>query len=76
MNSPWTVIALALVILLIEIVTNQWNDGILIALLILILVGAIFPPFAIGFSALILLYLVLRRGPTVLKQWGLDNSGS
>lgn len=69
MNSPWTVLAIAIVIFFIELLTKGWNQTLLISLLVLVLLGAIFPPFAIAFGGAILLYLIVTRGTDILKPF-------
>lgn len=68
MNSPWTALALGLVILFIEWIAGTINKTTILALTILVLLGGIFPPFAIMFAAVILLYLMLTKGKTVLSH--------
>lgn len=68
MNSPWTVVALGLIILFIEWITGNINKTTILAVAILVLLGGIFPPFAVMFAAVILVYLMLTRGQKVLAR--------
>lgn len=68
MKSPWTTFALAIVILFIVLVTGKFNGTTLLALLVLVILGGIFPPFAVPFAAVILVYLLLVHGPDAVKK--------
>ena len=68
MNSPWTVLAIGLIILFIEWISGTLNKTTILALAILILIGGIFPPFAIMLAAVILFYLMLTRGNKLLAR--------
>lgn len=64
----WGVVVLVLLIGLFAVLDGYWGWGVLIAGLGVVLVGAVFPPLALGFAGLILLYLLVSHGPHVIAQ--------
>lgn len=66
--SFWGVLALALAITVLVGAAGQWSGGFWVALGVLVIIGAIWPPIALLFGGLVLLYLALVHGQTFLKN--------
>ncbi len=67
-GSFWSVIAVAILIAGVAIATAHSSPGILLGLLGLILLGAIWPPLALGIGAVVLLRLLLVHTPELSRQ--------
>lgn len=67
LNSPWTVLAIAIGIGALHIAQGTWSSPIVLALGALVILGAIFPPLAILIGAIIILRLLLTNS-TPLAQ--------
>lgn len=72
-DSVFTVLALAIVIAFLLYVDNKWSSGVLVALLVFVVIGAIVPPVAVGTGILVILYLAYIGG-VVGKVANLVNS--
>lgn len=72
MKSPWTTVAIGIVLAAILIVSGKWNDSLLLALLLLFLIAAIFPPAGVTIGGLALLYVILVHGRTAIEHLNLN----
>lgn len=61
-DSFWTVVLIAIGLTTITGLTGHWSGGFFMALLVLLLVGAVVPPLAITVGGLALLWLTLTHG--------------
>jgi len=61
-NGFWAVVVIAAVIWFISVTAGYFSAGTLLALFMLVLVGAIFPPLALGVGGVVVLYLLLTHG--------------
>lgn len=68
MNSPWTVFGIAIAIFFVLLVTGRFSGTVLLGLLVLVILGGIFPPLAIPFGAAILLFILLVHGQEALSK--------
>lgn len=71
MRSPWTTVAIAIVLTAILIVAGKWNGTLLMALLLLLLIAAIYPPAGVTLGGLALLYVILVYGQTAIAHLNL-----
>lgn len=60
--SFWAVIVIALLAIALTGGTGHWSAGFWVSVLVLVIVGAIFPPAAIVFGGTALFYLALTHG--------------
>lgn len=65
MNSPWTVIAIALGLVVVTLLAGVFKPGTLMAILIYAVVGMIFPPVAIWVGVAMILYILLAHGTLI-----------
>jgi len=68
MSSPWTTIVLASLIALLQLLRGRFSESLWIALLGLVLLGAIFPPAGIITGGLALFYVAFVHGPQLANQ--------
>ncbi len=68
MNSPWTVLAMALVVLFFSWAAGTLGPPVWWGLLVVVLIGMLFPPLAIGLLGIALLWLIFAHGTTVLQK--------
>ena len=61
-ESAWPVGALAAVIALIALVRGHWSDTLVVALVVFLLGGFLFPPAGILIGACVVFYLVIVHG--------------
>jgi len=61
-NSVWGVLALSVLILIIAIVQGKFSTGLILALAVLVLIGALAPPVALGLGLLALLVILMQSG--------------
>ena len=54
----WVVIALAIVIAAISILVGHWSSGLFVALIVLLVMGAVFPPAAVLIGGVVVLDLL------------------
>lgn len=66
--SFWAVVVIALAMIVLVGAAGHWSAGFWIALLILVLIGALVPTAAIVFGGLALLYLVLTHGQQLIAN--------
>lgn len=66
--SFWTVVIMALAMVVLVGATGHWSSGFWVAVLVFLLVGAVAPPAAIAFGAPALLYLGLTHGQTFIAN--------
>lgn len=66
----WTVVVIAAVIALVHIVRGQFTATTLLALVLLVLVGALWPPLAILIGGVALVWLTFTQGVPLLRQLG------
>lgn len=71
MNSVWTVIVLAAIIALVAIVRGHFTASTLLALVVLVLAGALWPPLGILIGGVALVWIVFTQGIPLLRQIGL-----
>jgi uncharacterized membrane protein YcjF (UPF0283 family) len=64
----WVVVAFALVIAAISIVLGHWSSGLFVALMAFLVMGALFPPVAIGIGAVVVLDLLLVHHKSLSTQ--------
>ena len=57
----WVVVAMAALIGFLALITSHWTPGTLLSLVALVILGAIFPPAAVGLAAIVLLWLMLTH---------------
>lgn len=68
--SVWTIFALAGAFLLVAIVkTGQVAEGVFLAVLVFVLIGAILPPVGIVVGLIVLTAILLRGGGVALFTW-------
>ncbi len=60
--SFWAVIVIALALIALVGASGHWSGGFWIALLVLVIIGALWPPAALVFGGLALFYLALTHG--------------
>lgn len=68
MNSPWSVVAIAILLLIVTIMAGVFKPVTLAALLVFVILGMIFPPVAIWVGAIMLLYLLMVHGVNVASN--------
>lgn len=66
--SFWAVLVIGLAMIVLVGATGHWSVGFWIALLVLVIGGAIFPPAALLFGGSALFYLVLTHGPAFIAN--------
>ncbi len=60
--SVWAVFAIVGLIALIALLAfGRISEGVLLGLLLLLVIGAVYPPFGVGFGGLVALYLALNH---------------
>ena len=73
----WVFPIVGLIALVILLATGRISEGALLGLLLLLTVGAIYPPFGVGFGGAIAVYLVFNHFPALVSWWnGLLNRNS
>lgn len=60
--SFWAVLVMALAMIALVGATGHWSPGFWVALLVLVIIGAIAPPLALVFGGSALFYLALTHG--------------
>lgn len=70
-NSIWTVVVIAAVIALVAIVRGFFKASTLLALVVLVLVGALWPPAAVVIGGVALVWLAFTQAVPLIKQLGL-----
>jgi hypothetical protein len=70
-GSIWTVVVMAAVIALIAIVRGHFKASTLLALVVLVLVGALWPPVAVLIGGVALVWLAFTQTIPLLRQLGL-----
>lgn len=70
-NSIWTVVVIAAVIALVAIVRGLFKASTLLALVVLVLVGALWPPAAVVIGGVALVWLAFTQAVPLIKQLGL-----
>lgn len=81
-SSPWSVVVLAILIAIIQLAGSGFGTDqgkrMGVALVILLLIGFLWPPLGILFGGIALLYLVFTKGPALIKQLtsGVSNGGT
>ena len=74
--SFWVVVAFALVIGAISIVLGHWSSGLFVALMAFLVMGALFPPVAIGIGVVVMLDLLLVHHQELSTQLQSSLGGS
>jgi hypothetical protein len=64
----WVVVAFVLVIGAMSVVLGHWSSGLFVALMALLVMGALFPPVAIGIGAVVVLDLLLVHHKALSAQ--------
>ncbi len=67
MNSPWSVIAIGIALVVVTALAGVMKSSTLGAILVYVVVGMIFPPIGIWLGLAMLLYIILAHGLTVSK---------
>lgn len=69
MNSVWSVVAVALAILILAMIQGKFSGGLLLALAALLLIGSLVPPVGLGLGILALLVIAMRSGAKIVPQF-------
>lgn len=75
MNSFWTVLVIAVLIAVYALYMGGFTLARILALIALLIIGALWPPAGIVIGGVALLWLTLRNGPSILQKAGLINKG-
>jgi hypothetical protein len=60
-TSVWSVIALAIVLGFVAIITGKWTSHYALSLGALVILGALFPPLALALGLVALLWMLMRN---------------
>ena len=67
----WTVVVMAAVIAIVAVVRGHFQGSTLLALVVLVLVGALWPPVGVLIGGVALVWLALTQTVPLLRQVGL-----
>ena len=68
MNSPWSIIAIGIALVVVTALAGVMKPTTLGAILIYVVVGMIFPPLGVWLGLAMLLYLILAHGLVVSQK--------